>query len=240
MSEGSSAADAVLSRADLDWRPDRFAAWWAGLSQAPRGWLRRRINPANQTRLHLAHLIAKRPGQIAIGAYTYGRPKVRFPESGVLLRIGRYGSIADGVEILLGGNHRLDWATTYPFPALHGLWPAAKGTSGSDATRGDVIIGHDVWLGSQCMVMSGVTIGHGAVVAARAVVTRDVPPYAIVAGNPARLVRTRFDEATVASLLAARWWDASPETITELLPLLMSDRIAELTAALRQPASGGV
>ncbi len=172
-------------------------------------------------------------GFVAIGAYTYGRPKIRFPESGAKLVIGRYGSIADGVEILLGGNHRLDWVTSYPFPAMPRLWPAAAGIPGSDATRGDVVIGHDVWLGSQCMILSGVTIGHGAAVAARAVVTRDVPPYAIVAGNPARVVRLRFDEATIAALLVTRWWDLPKPQIDALLTLLLGSRIDDFVAAAR-------
>jgi len=224
----------ALPPEDETWRPPRLAAWWAGLPAHARSLLRRRLNPDNQTRLHLAHLIARRPGQFRIGAYSYGCPKVRFPESGARLTIGRYGSIADGVEILLGGNHRTDWATTYPFPALPGLWPEAAGVSGSETGRGDVVIGHDVWLGSQCMVLSGVNIGQGAVVAARAVVTRDVPPYAIVGGNPARLLRLRFDEAQIAALLASRWWRLPRERLLPLLPLLMSDRIAEL-AALAAP-----
>jgi virginiamycin A acetyltransferase len=218
---------------DGDWRPTRLQAWWAGLPSVPRGWLRKRLNPDNQTRLHLAKLVARRPGQFTIGPYTYGRPKVRFPESGARLAIGRYGSIADGVEILLGGNHRLDWATTYPFPALPRLWPEAAGITGHDTTRGDVVIGHDVWLGSQCMVMSGVTIGHGAMVAARAVVTRDVPPYAIVAGNPARVVRLRFDEARIAALLETAWWNRPRAEIEPLVPLLLSERIDDLLGALR-------
>lgn len=221
------------------WRPGALAAWWAGLPAGPRSVLRRWINPDNQTRIHLAHLLARRPNQIAVGAYTYGRPKVRFPESGAKLAIGRYGSIADGVEILLGGNHRTDWASTYPFPALPGLWPAAKGLAGHDATRGDVTIGHDVWLGSQVMIMSGVTIGHGAVVAARAVVTRDVPPYAIVAGNPAKPVRLRLPEAQVEALLASHWWDLPHEQISALLPLLMSERVDELAEAVSRASAGG-
>jgi acetyltransferase-like isoleucine patch superfamily enzyme len=228
------AMDAVAPE-DRDWRPSALQAWWAGLPQTARSLLRKRLNRDNQTRLHLAHLVARRPGQVVIGAYTYGRPKVRFPESGATLVIGRYGSIADGVEILLGGNHRLDWATTYPFPALPRLWPAAAGRTGHDATRGDVVIGHDVWLGSQCMVMSGVSIGHGAVVAARAVVTRDVPPYAIVAGNPARIIRLRFDEATVSALLDTQWWNLPKPRIETLLPLLLSDRIDAFVAAVRRP-----
>ncbi|MBN9437553.1 CatB-related O-acetyltransferase [Bosea sp. (in: a-proteobacteria)] len=228
-----------LSADDASWRPGRLATWWSGLPAGPRGWLRRRINPDNQTRLHLARLIARRPGQIAVGAFTYGRPKVRFPESGAKLTIGRYGSIADGVEILLGGNHRTDWATTYPFPALPGLWPAASAFTGHDATRGDVAIGHDVWLGSQAMILSGVTIGHGAVIAARAVVTRDVPPYAIVAGNPARIVRLRLSEAQIEQLLATRWWELPAAELTPLLPLLMSDRIEALASAVRSARSAG-
>ena len=224
---------------DSDWRPSGLEAWWAGLPQVPRGWLRKRVNPNNQTRLHLAKLVARRPGQFTISPYTYGRPKVRFPESGARLVIGRYGSIADGVEILLGGNHRLDWATTYPFPALPRLWPQAAGMTGHDTTRGDVVIGHDVWLGSQCMIMSGVTIGHGAVVAARSVVTRDVPPYAIVAGNPARVVRHRFDEARIASLLETTWWNRPRTEIERLIPLLLSERIDDLLEALRKRPSIG-
>ena len=224
---------------DRDWRPSGLEAWWAGLPAVPRGWLRKQLNRDNQTRLHLAKLVARRPGQFVVCPYTYRRPKVRFPESGARLTIGRYGSIADGVEILLGGNHRLDWATTYPFPALPRLWPEAAGMTGHDTTRGDVLIGHDVWLGSQCMVMSGVAIGHGAVVAARAVVTRDVPPYAIVAGNPARVVRLRFDEARIASLLETAWWNRPRAEIERLIPLLLSERIDELLAALRNHPSDG-
>jgi acetyltransferase-like isoleucine patch superfamily enzyme len=232
-------SEGAIAPEDRDWRPSALQAWWAGLAPVPRGWLRKRLNPDNQTRLHLAKLVARRPGQFTICPYTYGRPKVRFPESGARLVIGRYGSIADGVEILLGGNHRLDWATTYPFPALPRLWPPAAGITGHDTTRGDVVIGHDVWLGSQCMVMSGVTIGHGAVVAARAVVTRDVPPYAIVAGNPARVVRLRFDEARITALLETAWWNRPRSEIEPLIPLLLSERFDELLEALRTRLSIG-
>jgi virginiamycin A acetyltransferase len=228
-----------LSSDDLQWRPGALAAWWAGLPPAARGLLRRRVNPHNQTRIHLAKLIARRPGQIAVGAWTYGRPKIRFPESGARLTIGRYGSIADGVEILLGGNHRTEWVTTYPFPALAGLWPEAAGIPGSHTTRGDIVIGHDVWLGSQAMILSGVTIGTGAVVAARAVVTRDVPPYAIVGGNPARVLRMRFEEAEVASLLASRWWELPREDILQLMPVLMSGRVADLAGVVSERRSAG-
>ena len=196
--------------------------------------LRSGRNPNNETRIHLEKLV--RAHGFSIGAYSYGRPKVRFAESGRRLTIGRYCSIADKVEILLGGDHRLDWASTYPFAAMRGLWPEADAPAGYHASRGDVSIGHDVWLGSGCLILSGVTVGHGAVVAAHAVVTRDVPPYAIVAGNPARVVRTRFDAATVSDLVACAWWDLPHAAVATLVPLLQSGRIPELIAAARAVA----
>lgn len=195
-----------------------------------RHWLKNPRNPHNLTRLHLAR-IAERRGY-AIGDYSYGRPKVRFPESGAKLTIGRYCSIADGVEILLGGNHRTDNVTTYPFGAVPGIWPEAEGSEGFAASRGDVTIGNDVWFGSGCMIMSGVTVGDGAVLAARAVVTKDVPPYGIVGGNPARLIRHRFDEATVARLLASRWWDLPRGRVAALIPLLQSADVEGFLAAV--------
>ena len=196
--------------------------------------LRRARNPLNETRLHLARM-ARRHG-FSIGAYSYGKPKVRFPESGRTLTIGRYCSIADRVEILLGGGHRLDWASTYPFAAMNGHFPKADAPMDYHVSRGDVVIGHDVWLGSGCMILSGVTLGHGAVVAARAVVTRDVPPYAVVAGNPARVVRHRFPPDVVEALIASAWWDRPKDEVSRLVPLLQSTDIAALLAALRGPA----
>lgn len=186
-------------------------------------------NPHNETRLHLGRPAARYGWEI--GAHTYGQPKVRFPESGHKLTIGRYGSIADRVEILLGGNHRTEWVSTFPFGAFPQAWPGAPG--GYDSSRGDVTIGHDVWIGSQAMILSGVTVGHGAVVAARAVVGRDVPPYAVVGGSPARVIRHRFDEATIATLLEAAWWDLPREEVAALVPLLQSPRTDDLVAAVR-------
>lgn len=196
------------------------------------GRLRNWRNPDNRTAVHLAAL-SRRYG-FRIGHHTYGRPKVRFPETGAGLTIGPYGSIADRVEILLGGDHRTDWVSTYPFAAFAHLWPgaAAVGTA-HHASRGDVAIGADVWLGSGCMILAGVTIGHGAVVAARSVVTRDVEPYWIVGGQPARPIRRRFDDAAVAALLESAWWDLPDAEVATLVPLLQSGRVAELVAAVR-------
>ncbi len=187
-------------------------------------------NPHNLTRLHLARLAAKHGFEI--GDHTYGRPKVRFAESGAKLTIGAYGSIADDVNIMLGGNHRTDFITTYPFGAMPALWPEAAGRNDFAVSRGDVVIGHDVWLGSGCMILSGVTVGHGAVVAARAVVTKDVAPYAIVGGNPAQLIRMRFEADTVARLLATQWWDLPRQRIVALIPLLQGNDIKAFLRAV--------
>jgi acetyltransferase-like isoleucine patch superfamily enzyme len=170
-----------------------------------------------------------------IGPYSYGQPVVLHADEpgGVSLVIGKYCSIADGVRILLGGEHRLDWVTTYPFPALLEEWPEAKGVRGTPATKGDVVIGNDVWIGHGATLLSGVTVGDGAVIGAMSVVTRDVEPYAIVAGNPAVEVRKRFDEETVARLLEVRWWDWPVERVREFIPALCSGGVREFADAHR-------
>jgi acetyltransferase-like isoleucine patch superfamily enzyme len=193
--------------------------------------LRNWRNPHNQTQLHLSQEAARHGWEI--GEFSYGRPKVRFPQSGASLTIGRYCSFADRVEILLGGNHRVDWVSTYPFSALRALWPKAPRTQDYHGSGGDVTIGHDVWFGSGAFILSGVTIGHGAVVAARAVVTKDVPPYAIVGGNPAGVIRYRFDEATISALLDVAWWELPPDDVARLIPFLQSDRVADLIRSAR-------
>ncbi|MDX2263507.1 MAG: CatB-related O-acetyltransferase [Hyphomicrobiales bacterium] len=168
----------------------------------------------------LADLI--RRGVAEVGAHTYGAPEVMWANSGAKLRLGKYTSIAAGCRIFLGGNHRPDWVSTYPFSALHQRWPQARGIEGHPATKGDVVIGSDVWIGAEAFILSGVSIGHGAVVGARAVVSRDAPPYAIVAGNPARVVRMRFDARLIERLVAIAWWDWPDEVVAERAPLLLS------------------
>ena len=194
--------------------------------------LRNWRNPNNLTAVHLAPL-ARRHG-FSVGAHSYGRPKVRFAGSGGCLTVGRYCSIGDGVEILLGGEHRLDWVSTFPFGAFPDRWPMAGGSpTDHQPTRGDVFIGSDVWIGTGALIRSGVSVGHGAAIGARAVVTRDVPPYGVVAGNPARLIRTRFPEPEVAALLETAWWELSDEAVRTLAPLLSGPRIWDLIEAVR-------
>lgn len=148
---------------------------------------------------------------------------------GATLRVGAFCSFAPGVQIFLGGNHRLDWVTTYPFNVF---WQAGQGIEGHPSTKGDVIIGNDVWIGWEATILSGVTIGDGAVVGAGAVVAKDIPPYAIAVGNPAQVVRKRFDEATIQRLLKIQWWNWEDAQIEEFIPLLLnSDTAAFLEAA---------
>jgi len=178
----------------------------------------------------IADILAERAAEHgwSIGAHSYGRPEVLTYGNDGRLVIGRYCSVADNVRILLGGNHRLDWVTTYPFNAFD---PAIANHPGHPASKGDVVIGNDVWIGHSVTIVSGVTIGDGACIGAGAVVSKDLPPYAVAAGNPARVHRLRFPPAQVAGLLALRWWDWPPERIRAHYPLLLSGDVAGFLAA---------
>lgn len=155
-----------------------------------------------------------------IGEYTYGRPKIFGNEA--TLKIGKFCSIAMGTTIYLGSEHHVEWVTTYPFFAKF-----KKASFASNTTKGDVIIGNDVWIGDGALILSGVTIGDGAVIGARAVVTKDVKPYEIVAGNPAKHIRFRFTQDQIDKLLKIKWWNWDIKKIEENFPLLLSDNIDE-------------
>jgi len=165
-----------------------------------------------------------------IGQFSYGVPNVLSWGESATLVIGNFCSFADGIDILLGGNHRPDWVSTYPFPAIS-HWPEAQHIVGHPATNGDVVIGNDVWIGYKATILSGVTVGDGAVVGASALVTRDVPPYAVVGGNPARIIRMRFSDEIIRQLLEVRWWDWDLERIRRHIPLLMQEDISKFLKA---------
>jgi len=151
-------------------------------------------------------------GFLSMGEHSYGCPQIiRFPGDRRQVRIGKFCSIAPGVKIFVGGNHNTQWVSTYPFRLMFDL--PGKLRDGHPASKGDVVIGSDVWLGYGATIFSGVQIGHGAVIAGQAVVTHDVPPYYIAAGNPARLVRPRFEAAQIQALLQIAWWDWPLERI---------------------------
>jgi len=174
-----------------------------------------------------------------IGEWTYGRPTIIEFGEGATLHIGRFCSIAAGVKIFLGGEHRVDWVTTYPFNVM---LRQEKQFPGHPHTKGNVFIGNDVWIGNDVLILSGVTIGDGAVVGAGSVVTKNVPAYSIVAGNPARLIRSRFPEDVVRDLENIAWWTWDMSDIKSALPWLLSDDIHAFIARYKKaddPAQTG-
>ena len=149
------------------------------------------------------------------------------------LQIGKFCALGSGTTFIMNGaNHRLDGPSTFPFPIFGGDWADHMDLLGSLPLKGDTVVGHDVWFGFQSTIMPGVTIGHGSIVATKAVVVKDVPPYAIVAGNPATVVGMRFDDETIARLLAAAWWDWPIERITANIRAIMAGDVDALEAAL--------
>ncbi len=173
---------------------------------------------------YLKHRTLIEQGLLVIGRNTYGTPIVDvYRGSERKVSIGSFCSISRGVVIVTGGVHPVNWVSTFPFRAQWHL-PGAY-ADGIPTSDGDIVIGSDVWIGTEAMILSGVTIGDGAVIAARSVVTRDVPPYAIVAGVPARIIRYRFDQCIIDQLLEIKWWEWDDEQIRQAVPLLSSERI---------------
>ena len=152
------------------------------------------------------------------------------PEEGVdKLVIGSFCSIGSGAAFIMAGNqgHRRDWISTFPFYWMPEI-DAFEGARNGFEPAGDTVIGNDVWIGTEAIVMPGVKIGHGAVIGTRALVTKDVEPYAIVGGNPSKTLRMRFVEADIARLLELRWWNWSDDELKSAMPLLTDGDISAL------------
>ncbi|WP_346290594.1 CatB-related O-acetyltransferase [Sphaerothrix gracilis] len=194
-----------------------------------------------QSRLVYLKNIITNPN-ILVGDYTYYDDPVdpegferhvlyHFDFIGDKLIIGKFCAIASGVTFIMnGGNHRTDWFTNYPFPVFGNGWEEAMPETWPD--KGDTVIGHDVWLGYGATLMPGVHVGDGVIVAAKAVVTRDVEPYTIVGGNPANLIRPRFEPNVVAALLEMQWWHWEIEKITRHVKAICGGDLAALRQAL--------
>ncbi|WP_100331863.1 CatB-related O-acetyltransferase [Bacillus xiapuensis] len=148
-------------------------------------------------------------------------------EEGDKLIIGKFCAIGSGACFIMSGNkgHRPDWISTYPFYYVEKDWGEA--VDGYQAA-GDTVVGNDVWIGTEAMIMPGVKIGDGAIVSARSVVTSDVPPYAIVAGNPAKVVKKRFSDSEIEQLLKLKWWDWPEQKIMKNIELICSENIEQL------------
>ena len=139
--------------------------------------------------------------------------------------IGKFCSIASDVTILAGGEHQSSWVTTYPFNTLIDEFNYIEG---HPKTKGSITIGNDVWIANGAKILSGVTIGDGAIIAAGTIVSKNVPPYAIVGGVPAKIIKYRFDEEIIEKLLGLKWWDFKEEELVKIIPLLQSENYKKL------------
>lgn len=156
-----------------------------------------------------------------IGDFSYGVPRVLDWGEGAKLTIGKFCSIANGVTIMMGGDHRVDWNSTYPFNAL--MPESFSHITGHPFSRGDVIIGSDVWIGSDAKIMAGVQIADGCVIGANALVTKSVTkPYSILGGVPAKIIRRRFSRRDIHRLCKMQWWNWPDEKIVAAISLLQS------------------
>lgn len=177
---------------------------------------------------------------ILVGAYTYYDDPVNsedfeshvthhYPFLGDKLIIGKFCAIAKGVEFIMNGaNHRMHSVTTYPFNILGGGWEAFTPSLEALPLKGDTVIGNDVWIGQNVTLLPGVRVGDGAVIGANSVVTGDIPPYCVAAGNPCRVKKKRFDSALTEYLLSLKWWDWEPEKIFRNMDALCSDDLEKI------------
>lgn len=188
---------------------------------------------------------------IIVGDYTYYDDTVaptefeknnvlfNYPEFGDRLIIGKFCAIASGTKFIMGpANHRMSSVTTYPFNVFGGAWTELTPPHMSQLPhKGDIVVGNDVWIGRESVIMPGVTIGDGAIVAAYSVVTRDVPAYTVAGGNPATFIKNRFDDELTALLLRFRWWYLPPERLLDFLPLLCDPDLEKVRQRLKSELS---
>lgn len=148
------------------------------------------------------------------------------------LVIGKFCAFAAGVTFVMNGaNHRMNGVSTYPFPIMGGAWSEHTDLISDLPSRGDTVVGNDVWIGGNATIMPGVRIGHGAIVSTGAVVTKDVPDYAIVGGNPAAVIRMRYDAGEVSQLVACAWWDWPIAKITTHIRAIADGSVTDLLNA---------
>jgi acetyltransferase-like isoleucine patch superfamily enzyme len=167
---------------------------------------------------------------MSFGKYTYGTQILHWDDhGGAKLITGKFCSIADNVHIYLGGNHSTSWITTYPFGCVYNdiFNTTDVANLGHPFTKGDVVIGNDVWISENTTIMSGVTIGDGSIIANNSHVVKNVEPYSIVGGNPAKFIRYRFTKEQIEKLLEIKWWDWEDAKINNITHMLCSNNIDE-------------
>ena len=170
----------------------------------------------------LKDLIKK--GFLTVGEGTYNLPKIKHdPYAACKVNIGKYCSIANHVTIFNGSNHNPQWISTYPFRIIFDM--EGKFTDGHPSSKGDVIIGNDVWIGEGTVILSGVKIGDGAVIAGYSVVVKNVEAYSIVGGSPAKFIRKRFSDMQITALQKMQWWNWDKEKIKAAVPFLCSENL---------------
>ena len=185
---------------------------------------------------------------ITVGDYTYyddaadpagfeqNNVLFNYPEFGDSLVIGKFCQIASGTKFIMGSaNHRFCSVTTYPFNVFGGAWTENTPPHMDQLPRkGDIIIGNDVWIGRESVIMPGIKVGDGAIIAAYSVVVKDIPAYTVYGGNPARFIKARFDDELTDMLLRFRWWDIAPEQLVDILPLLCDPDLAKVKRILQE------
>lgn len=191
--------------------------------------------------------VVKAPN-IFIGDYTYYDDQTaptefeknnilfNYPEFGDKLIIGKFCAIASGTKFIMGpANHRISSVTTYPFNVFGGAWSERTPPHMSQLPhKGDIVVGNDVWIGRESVIMPGVSIGDGAIIAAYSVVAKDVPPYTVYGGHPASFIKNRFDDELTNLLLQFRWWDLEPLELVEVLPLLCDSDLQKVKDELKK------
>lgn len=203
-----------------------------------------KIYPRNgDTQTVYLNAVVKDPS-IVVGDYTIYNDFIsdprQFVQNNVLyhypinherLIIGKFCSIACGVKFLFNcANHTLKSLSTYTFPLFYEDWELEKSNVASAwDNKGDIVIGNDVWIGLEAVILAGVKIGDGAIIGTRAVVTKDVPPYSIVGGIPAKVIRKRYSPDIIEQLLSLRWWDWTKDRIKRNLPFIMAGNIENMT-----------
>lgn len=166
-------------------------------------------------------------GLASVGKWSYGNPKISRWNWKNKIIIGNFCSIGPNVQFFVGGNHRGDWVTTCQLPAsqFSDVFKKSSKIKNYSVSKGDINIGHDVWIGGNSIILSGIKIGTGAIIAAGSVVTRDVAPYTVSGGNPNRLIKKRFSSKIINQLLHSKWWNFDDKKIDDLSPYLFSSDI---------------